>query len=542
MQKIENRALELVATALSEEYGIRVVCSGLRAHTRRDSNNLPVITIPLVHLHDEHYRTLIRGFVDHEVGHVRFSDMRFIETAILDEPEMSGAIKAVASLYEDIYVDRMMGECFIGCRRNLRKLALLLYARDMPDLPDTRAILQKVDAGIIKPRELPWHIWNTTLQFLIYETRSQNLKQLVPLAAQWRAALDTLAPGLASSLDAIIESLPHAGLSSTANMALARKTVEIIKNWLFSHYETDSQPWAAECLKELPWLLRNAGEARDLVDMGRLAAFELDEIIKDLGEDPEATANALRYRKGSPIWEQRLQPLSDLERQEALQAAAKMSAQMQALLQSHVLNREGPFRQGKLQTRNLHRLFIGRDDLFQRQNERRDINTEIVICIDMSGSMNFDDKAIMASKALYAVAESLSHVQGLQLFILGFYDNNIIEMHASPAPLNPRMKIVPDGGTLCGAALRAAAQTFSHNPKRRKIVIIITDGDANDPDYFKEAIETLGRDGLEILGIGIHDDHILQYLPAGECCVIQDLSDLAGSILAMLRKKMGVRV
>lgn len=74
--------------------------------------------------------------------------------------------------------------------------------------------------------------------------------------------------------------------------------------------------------------------------------------------------------------------LSREEQKEALQASAKMAAQMQAL-QSFVLNREGPFRQGKLKTRNLHKLFNGRDDIFVRRSDKRSLNTEIVPCIDM---------------------------------------------------------------------------------------------------------------------------------------------------------------
>ena len=533
----EHRALELVAAALSEEYGVRVVADGFRAYTRRDANNMPVITIPALPLQDKNYRLLVRGYIDHEVGHVRFGCGALLAEAILAEPETSGAFKAIVSIYEDVRVDRLMSECFKGCGRNLRKLALLLYGE--ADVPDAAALLAAFQAGELPARQMPWRIWQAAVQFILYAARSQALAQLAPLARQWREALALLAPGLVERLEPLLGRLPEEGADCKGVVNLARATVAVIADWLQAAGHEGA--WQEAGSLELPWLLRNGGEARDQSDMGNLAASRLDRLINDLGDAAGVTPNSQWHERGGEVWQKRVQMLSEGERKEALACAAKMSAQMQALLQSHVLNREGPFRQGKLHTRNLHKLFIGRDDLFRRQNERREINTEIVCCIDMSGSMQFDDKAPVASRSLYAVVESLAHIQGLKLVVTGFYDNDMVELYRSPAPLDARMKIVPYGGTLCGAAVRSAARLFGNAPRRRKIIIMITDGDANDPDYFHEAITDLGQSGIEILGIGIHDSHILEYLPPEQSCVLSDIHELAALILAMLRKKLGVR-
>lgn len=540
MQIFEQKALELVATALSEEYGVKVVCGGFRAQTKRDANGLPVITIPAVPIYDANYRLLIRGYIDHEIGHIRFSDDKLIQEGILEDASISGAIKAIASIYEDVLVDAKMGECFIGSRRNLRKLALLLYDQKAAQPPNGATVRKNLLQGIVKPREMPWHIWNAALQYILYSARSGTLAKLAPRRDAWRRELEVMAPDLPNLLDPIIARLPAEGIDSAANLGLARETVHIIRDYLRDKWDSGMEHLTRETVLELSWLLRNGGAAREAMDMGNAASQALDEIIQEMDNLPEQLV-CIRHPMGSTIWNERLLPLSDLERQEALQASSKMAAQMHALLQTHILNREGPFRQGKLHTRNLHKLFIGRDDVFRRDTERRGLDTSIVVCVDMSGSMRFDNKAIMASKALYAVADSLARIQGLDLHILGFYDNNMVELHTPNAPLSQRMKIIPDGGTLCGAALREAAQSFGPKKTRRKLVIMITDGDANDPDNFREAIEDLDRNGLEIMGIGIHDNHILDYLPRDDCRVITDLRELAGVILELLRKKMGIR-
>ena len=74
----------------------------------------------------------------------------------------------------------------------------------------------------------------------------------------------------------------------------------------------------------------------------------------------------------------------------------------------------------------------------------------------------------------------------------------------------------------------------------RKIAIMITDGDANDGDDFEKAIARARRAGVEFLGVGIQDEHILQYLPEDECCIISEVHELAAEILRMLRRKLGV--
>lgn len=527
IRPFENRALELVATALSEEYGVRVISSGMRASSRRDPNGLPVITIPAVPSDNPDYRALARGYIDHEVGHVRFGEPELIEKALMANIEISGALKAVVSLFEDVMVDRRMGACFIGCRRNLRRLAILLYANDLPPA---------APAGAGLTREAPWLVWNAALKFLILAVRSLDIAKLGETATKWREYLSSLAPGLADKLEDVIARLPENAGTET-NIALATEIVAKIRDWMEKRWD-DSTPLAR---KELPWLFRNGGDARELTDMGALAVASLDKLIMEMTEEIPSLEYCVRYPRGSEQWLSRLRPLDDEERKEALRVAAKMSAQMQALIQSYVLNRSGPRKRGSLDTRNLHKLFICRDDLFRKRVEKKEINTEIAICVDMSGSMRFDDKALMASKALYATAESLSHIRDLRLHILGFYDNSVIELHRSPSPLSSRMGIIPDGGTACAAAIHEAARSFSRNPRARKIIIMITDGDANDPDNFEEGIKELKKNGVDILGVGIRDDHILNYLPTDECRVIQSIDELAEALLTMIRKKMGVR-
>ena len=135
---------------------------------------------------------------------------------------------------------------------------------------------------------------------------------------------------------------------------------------------------------------------------------------------------------------------------------------------------------------------------------------------------------------------SIAVITGLNFSIIGFFDNQVVDILRHGDRVSGRMRILPDGGTLCGCALKYAMQTFSASMGMRKIAIMITDGDANDGDDFEKAIARARRAGVEFLGVGIQDEHILQYLPEDECCIISEVHELAAEILRMLRRKLGV--
>ncbi len=545
----EGRSLEMLAVAMSEEYGVSVVCNGQIAETSRStSTGRTTITIPSIPLTDKNYRAILRGYVDHEVGHVRFTDFDERINGPLRHPEFAGAIRNVANIFEDIAIERGMGECFPGCRRNLRSFSTLLFLehdstflpRPLPPLDADQVLETLLPKGKAGVHDLAARIWASVTQYVLYRARCDILPRFSRRLPLFREPLERFAPGLADRLEPLLARVPAEGKSTEANNALA---LELIRTALDHFVELAGRPdhfFTEEMLKSLRWILRNGGTAKDSVDISRMAELLVDMVAQTI--DPSLLENqiTLHDAKGSDEWEARLEDLSPEEQLEALQASAKMDAQMQALLQSFELNRAGPFRAGRLDTKALHKLFTCRSDIFFRQLERRKVNTEVVLCIDMSGSMHFNDKALLASKALFSLAHCLTKIRGLVFSIIGFYDNHVVDVLRAGDRVTPRMRIIPDGGTMCGNTLKFAMQTFSAARDMRKIVIMITDGDANDADNFERIIARARKSRIEFLGVGIQDRHILQYLPPEECCIIAEIRQLAEEILRMLRRKMGV--
>lgn len=542
----ETRSLEMLAVAMSEEYDVTVVCDGQSAHTAIAENGKATITIPSVPVTDTHYRALVRGYVDHQVGHIRFTDHALMMDFPLRAPHLAGSLRNVGHLFEDVHIERRMGDCFPGCRRNLRIMGVLLYLRhESALLPppltpvDAAAVLDALTSGAMRPADIPYHLWAAATQYMLFRVRSELSAAFAAQLPRFQNPLEVLAPGLTECLEPILARVSTEGTSTEACLRLALEAITAA----LAHLErlaAQETVFTSEMLPSLRWILRNGGSSQSSVDMARSAELAFDEVVRDI--DPRLLEHTviMRHPVGSEVWRCRITALTEEEQYEALKTSARMEAQMQALLQSFELNRSGPMRSGRLNTNALHKLFSCRSDIFFRHVDRRGINTEVALCIDMSGSMHRDDKAQLASKSLFSLARSLSRIRGLVFGLYGFFDNHVVDILRGGDRVTPHMRIVPDGGTLCGSALKAAMQTFTASPDSRKIVIMITDGDANDGDDFDRAIARARASGVEFLGVGICDRHILDYLPEDECCVIMDLRQLAPEILRMLRKKLGI--
>ncbi len=542
-QPLSTQTLELVAVALSEEYGVRVVCEGRRATTSRTPGSKPVITIPSVSLQDENYLALLRGYIDHEVGHVRYTDEELLDRELVKNPGIIGSLKLVCSIYDDVHVERLMGESYPGCSRNLRRLTALVYVRNAPKPVPAADLLRRIGEGSVDPHDVPYALWAAVSQYILYRIRTDTLPDVGTRLPEFREPVDLLAPGLVRRLEPVLSRVQAEAVNTETALNLARETLAVITDFFWNDAACSPGEGVripADYLKDLAWVLRNGGTERESVDIGLSAALLVDDLLQDVDETQLDRSITIRHEYGGEVWKERLLVLTDEEQKEALQASAKMDAQLQALLQSYVLNRTGSAKTGRLNTNSLHRLHTCNTNIFYKNVRKRKINTEIVLAVDMSGSMRFDDKAIMASKALYAVAYSLMQVKGLVFSIIGFFNNNVVDILCKGGRLSPRMRITPDGGTLCGNALRYAMQTFSGSVDARKIVMMLTDGDANDPDDFEETIRRAKSVGIEFLGVGITDEHILKYLPEEECCVINDLRKFAAEVLRMLQKSLAM--
>lgn len=550
MKAYHLRTLVQVARALSLEYGVQVTMGGSGAYTAYPKNGgKPRINIPAVDLQDKEYLTLVRGYVDHEVAHVRCTESLGWQKYAPQEYAGKPMAETMANIYEDVFVEREIGKYYPGCKKNVAKLVDLIFRErwegtELMDGEDTD--------------EHAAMLWHYIFQYTLYSVRSVPAPSLSGIHKEYRIQLDTFLPGLAAELDTVTSRAPQEGVSTAANVKLACETMDIIAKYirdngaggqgdggegLAGHYK--GEPRVPSNMKGDP------AQVRDLMDkmeglrnqkQSDVGAYDIArQIIESIEEMLEEHPDAVRAELMRGASDERGDGLiSDMPDDEELQARATstmLDAQLRSLMQTFVLNRGGAARRGKLDTRRLHRLACNNVNIFNRRIEKQGVNTEVMILVDQSGSMG-GAKALIASQALYAIMLSLSKIQGVKVGAMGFSSNNMVNILSPGQRVTRHCRIRARGGTQCGEALLEGLQKFSNSVDSRKIVFMLTDGETSNGSYFLHAIDMARRMGVEFLGIGIQDSSITQYLEADECCVINKLHELTPNMFRMLRHKL----
>ncbi|MGB9500298.1 MAG: hypothetical protein ACKVE4_11270 [Dissulfuribacterales bacterium] len=161
------------------------------------------------------------------------------------------------------------------------------------------------------------------------------------------------------------------------------------------------------------------------------------------------------------------------------QIANMLKSKLISVMRSATLTRESSKRQGsRICTRSVHRAVTSPNPrIFKHKTLKQDINANIVVLIDRSGSTHsikkeMNDNALIITKAF-------SSVTGIDIHVASF-DNNIEVMYEGRGDnftgFNPRSR----GGTQTDMAMTHAIAALQSMPQKDKnIVFIITDGDPN---------------------------------------------------------------
>lgn len=170
-------------------------------------------------------------------------------------------------------------------------------------------------------------------------------------------------------------------------------------------------------------------------------------------------------------------------------------------------------RSGGLDVRALHKVGLT-DKLFQRRHEVEGIDSAVVICIDVSGSM-FDDgkknakhlcsnRIVQAALTAQALLDTLQKAQvatcvitfGSMTSVLKHFGENATK---SKARLN---SLSNGGGTNDYFAVRYAHKLLLNRPEQRKICFVITDG-VGKPSEVKRQCKSGEALGITTIGIGV---------------------------------------
>lgn len=632
--------LAQVATILAQEYGVRVQLGGRVASTTKDRKGKWVINIPSLATNAPAYMDIMRGYLDHEAGHVRFSDMRLLSKHCHKSNYM---LRSIWNSFEDVYVERRMAKAFPGCARNLRICAERLFSGYEGDGDPVVVLLDYI---LYKSRyeSTKSKVFEAPLAYLASELRPElkalvdtyvarlpkckgtkdNMKLAQLLLADLQRFIEEQAPDPsdvsgdgdgsgAGSCYGDNDGDPQHGTDTTDEDSDGRNGCqgsgsggsksrggsnkpedegegEGDQQQSESGNGQDGGQQQGDELGDIPEDTNGAGGGgaapRSLFDEDKFTSMlesllsamhedgDADEsgrksydvqdrvneaLNKQLSEDEEGCGNELCTREAWRIFKRMkdidsenikrcFAPLTRDKLNAALKESAKLSSQLSGLLQAMIMNRGGAARRGQIDSRRLARVVTGRSDIFSSRVEKLGLDTEVVIAVDISGSMDGYDwgaprnnrktKLEVANAATFSLLRALKGIPGVRsmAFVYSQFVAHIANFDENFSERSPMCNSA-NGGTPTGEALQHALTIFTPHAKRR-LLFIITDGSPDSNEYFKMTLRMLKRQGIECIGVGVLDDCITEDMDENECCVIKELDELAPSLFRLLREKL----
>lgn len=552
-------SMAMLAGLMSRKYNITIQVSGDGAYTSVDrKTGKVVINIPAVEYGDDKYLGYVRGYIDHEVGHVKYTRHDKLYEALEGVGTSTQVLrKNVWNILEDTYVERMMMQDFVGCGRNLSNLVRLVFGEPGVEVPRMLRVADYI--GVI-------------MNYILFNQRSRMYPFLSGKMVTYRGHLNQVLPGLVDVIDPVMDEAWKENDSTEHNLQWANRitdailatvpmpeeqgqsadqTAEDVQNKLDDMAKNPHEPTVDEVREIAGKVLQvlkhqdSKGDQRvpSTSDLKPYACTDNHSMNKDFYHAFSRTpkdgciyaSNITMTQRNSLDY---LSKLSQKEKQEAMLITAKLSAQLKALLQTYVMNRGGAFRHGHLDSNRLARLAVNDQRIFQQRVQQRGIDTEIIILMDMSGSMCDGNKDIISSEALYAITHALNNIKGIRMAVYGFSGTYFIPIKEFDQPVHGNMHLECTGGTYAGEASMMALSKFSWREGTRRIFIVMTDGDTYNRDLFTVALNRARKAGVEVVGVDICDGSMEQYVSKNEYVFVDDIKTFPAKLFAVLRGKL----
>lgn len=270
-------------------------------------------------------------------------------------------------------------------------------------------------------------------------------------------------------------------------------------------------------------------------DMGNAIS---DELKQDLEENH--SYDCVEIPKLGNEHSQAWQPSSanPIDPAEVSKVTVRLRARLQAALETALRERRTTTDTGRrIHQGRLSRLAVGNPRIFVHKQRKSGLDTAIQILVDRSASMR-GHRINVAMQSALAVMTALEGTNGIatatSLFpqpvtLTGFEEKLAMTRH----------RYEPDalGGTpLTEALLWSARQNLAHRREHRKMLIVLTDGQPNDPGSAQKVVAMMQRHGIETIGVGIEHMAVREIFPSHT--VIGNVDELPNQLFELIQRKL----
>ncbi|HII4305726.1 TPA: VWA domain-containing protein [Vibrio parahaemolyticus] len=532
-----KNALPIVAAAYGEKFGVKVLIQGQDAFTDGER-----IVIPTANPDDPHYQQIAWGYLAHEAAHIRHTNFDMVQKA-----SSKPIRKVLLNIIEDVRIENELAKDYPGTRRSISQVIEYMVDTQQMCVPEQLEPASNLQAWLLF--RLRCHFLGQKALTPLYQAVDERVRQLFPAAAMSRlSAMLTAVPSLASTgevlklVDAIVAMLEEESrppqdesdadngndigqdASNDSNNSSDSQTPEADSSAMGDAAETGDSDNSDQADN-----LRQALEAS-------AAQFEPDtfaQVAEVLSEQAEGhqgvTPLSLPQAEHAMLGDEAILTLSASE-------SAQIRARLRGMVQSSQDNRNHAKRHGlRVATDRLAASQAGESRLFIQRQPRIAPNAAVHLLVDISGSMG---KPIgegnrkyfhVANEAALALAMALEGIPGIVPAVSYFPG---IHQEVSIALL-PKQSVrhraacfdqKPRGCTPMAQAMWFAANSLLAQKQKRKLMIVLTDGDPDDWAATHDIVDRCRRSGFELLGIGIQTRSVEKFFP--QSIVINDVKDL----------------
>ena len=532
-----KNALPIVAAAYGEKFGVKVLIQGQDAFTDGER-----IVIPTANPDDPHYQQIAWGYLAHEAAHIRHTNFDMVQKA-----SSKPIRKALLNIIEDVRIENELAKDYPGTRRSISQVIEYMVDTQQMCVPEQLEPASNLQAWLLF--RLRCHFLGQKALTPLYQAVDERVRQLFPAAAMSRlSAMLTVVPSLASTgevlklVDAIVAMLeeesrpPQDESDADGGDDIGQDASND------SNSSSDSQPPETGSSATGDAAETSDSDNSDQADNLRqaleasAAQFEPDtfaQVAEVLSEQAEGhqgvTPLSLPQAEQAMLGDEAILTLSASE-------SAQIRARLRGMVQSSQDNRNHAKRHGlRVATHRLAASQAGESRLFIQRQPRIAPNAAVHLLVDISGSMG---KPIgegnrkyfhVANEAALALAMALEGIPGVVPAVSYFPG---IHQEVSIALL-PKQSVrhraacfdqKPRGCTPMAQAMWFAANSLLAQKQKRKLMIVLTDGDPDDWAATHDIVDRCRRSGFELLGIGIQTRSVEKFFP--QSIVINDVKDL----------------
>ncbi|MCR9351899.1 VWA domain-containing protein [Vibrio alginolyticus] len=529
-----KNALPIVAAAYGEKFGVKVLIQGQDAFTDGER-----IVIPTANPDDPHYQQIAWGYLAHEAAHIRHTNFDMVQKA-----SSKPIRKALLNIIEDARIENELAKDYPGTRRSISKVIEYMVDTQQMCVPEQLEPASNLQAWLLF--RLRCHFLGQKALTPLYQAVDERVRQLFPAAAMSRlSAMLTAVPSLASTgevlklVDAIVAMLeeesrpPQDESDADSGNDIGQ---DVCNDSRDSHPpETD---WSVKGDAAETGYSDNSDQADNLRQALEASAAQFDpdtfaQVAEVLSEQAEVhqgvTPLSLPQAEQAILGDEAILTLSASE-------SAQIRARLRGMVQSSQDNRNHAKRHGlRVATHRLAASQAGESRLFIQRQPRIAANAAVHLLVDISGSMG---KPIgegnrkyfhVANEVALALAMALEGIPGVVPAVSYFPG---IHQEVSIALL-PKQSVrhraacfdqKPRGCTPMAQAMWFAANSLLAQKQKRKLMIVLTDGDPDDWVATHDIVDRCRRSGFELLGIGIQTRSVEKFFP--QSIVINDVKDL----------------